>query len=605
MKWAFKYTLLPLMIVGRDQQQLSEQTAMEEDLSSSFTGIVGDGSVDLRGRSVRRAHTGRWKASLFIIGVETAERLAYAGILSNMVTYLTDVLNESTATAAKNVNAWSGVASMLPFVGAFVADTYFGRYRTITASSVIYLLGLILVTLSASVRSLHRSGIFFVSIYLVALGQGGHKPCLQAFGADQFEDGNPVEKKYKSSFFNYWYWGICFGTLLGVTVLLYIQDNVGWGLGFGIPAVTMAMALFTFLCGTRFYRHKLPVGSPLTRIVHVFVATFHKRNVSSPPQEEMKVAAAAEREGLKFGSRRQYLPTDQFKFLDKATVEDELDYKCKTTHNWRLCTVQDVEEVKAILGLSPIWVSCLTFGIVFSQSATFFTKQGATMDRKIGKHFEIPPASLQSFIDLSIILLLPVYDRIFVPIARNLTGNERGITLLQRIGTGLFISFLSMIVAALTEIRRIKAAKDNGLIDMPKATIPLSISLLLPQYILFGIADVFTMVGMQEYFYDQMPDSMKSLGVAVYLSVLGIGSFLSSILISVIEKLSCRNKGGCWFANNLNKAHLDYFYWFLASLSAINLCMYMLLANRYKYKYAQNNIFDQDESCKERTLLAS
>lgn len=227
------------------------------------------------------------------------------------------------------------------------------------------------------------------------------------------------------------------------------------------------------------------------------------------------------------------------------------------------------------------------------------------MDRKIGKHFEIPPASLQSFIDLSIILLLPVYDRIFVPIARNLTGNERGITLLQRIGTGLFISFLSMIVAALTEIRRIKAAKDSGLIDMPKATIPLSISLLLPQYILFGIADVFTMVGMQEYFYDQMPDSMKSLAIAVYLSVLGIGSFLSSIIISVIEKLSCRNKGGCWFANNLNKAHLDYFYWFLASLSAVNLCMYMLLANRYKYKYAQNNIFDQDESCKERTLLAS
>ena len=137
-----------------------------------------------------------------------------------------------------------------------------------------------------------------------------------------------------------------------------------------------------------------------------------------------------------------------------------------------------------------------------------------------------------------------------------------GITLLHRIGTGMFFSTMSMIAAALTKIRRIKVAKDNGLIDMPHATIPLSISLLLPQYMLFGIADVFVMVGMQEFFYDQMPDTMKILSIAVSLSVLGVGNFLSSILISVTEKLSCRNKGSCWFVDNLNKAHLeDHISW--------------------------------------------
>ena len=75
----------------------------------------------------------------FFTGVEIAERLAYAGILSNLVTYLTAVLHESTAVAAKNVNVWTGV-SMLPFIGAFVADSYVGRYWTIVGSSVIYLL---------------------------------------------------------------------------------------------------------------------------------------------------------------------------------------------------------------------------------------------------------------------------------------------------------------------------------------------------------------------------------------------------------------------------------------------------------------------------------
>ncbi|GLJ39274.1 hypothetical protein SUGI_0801510 [Cryptomeria japonica] len=583
---------------------------MEELLSPDE--FVKDGSVDLHGHSVIRARTGTLKASPFIIGVEIAERFAYAGILSNLVTYLTSVLHKSTATAASNVNIWSGVASMFPFLGAFVADSYLGRYWTILVSSLVYLLGLILVTLSATLTSLRpppckktsepcprtsptKIGFFFFSLYLVALGQGGHKPCLQAFGADQFDDEDPKEKKHKSSFFNWWYFGICLGTLAGVTVLLYIQDNVGWGLGFGIPAITMAMTLLVFLCGTRFYRNKLPSGSSLTGVVHVFVAAFFKRKATIPCQEANHLVSIQEREVLKAGSRRQILQTNQFRFLDKATVKDELDFECKARHNWRLCTVQQVEEVKLLLGMSPIWMACLMFGVVFAQSSTFFTKQGSTMDRKLGRHFEIPPASLQCFINISILLLVPVYDRFFVPIAKRLTGNERGITLLQRIGTGMCVSAISMVVAAVIEIKRVKAAKDNGLVDMPHSTIPMSIFWLLPQYVLFGTADVFTMVGMQEYFYDQMPDTMKSLGIAVYLSVLGVGSFLSSILISVIEKFTCRKEELCWFADNVNKAHLDYFYWLLASLSVLNLGMFMTLASRYKYKSSAST--DTQKSC--------
>ena len=154
--------------------------------------------------------------------------------------------------------------------------------------------------------------------------------------------------------------------------------------------------------------------------------------------------------------------------------------------------------MKDVLGLLPFWMACLMYGVVFAQSSTFFTKQGSTMDGNIGTNFEIPAASLQCFTSISILLLVPVYDRIFVPIARRLTGNEQGITMLQRIGTGMFFSIISMIVATLIEIRRVEVAKDNGLIDLPNATIPLSIFLLLPQYVLFGIADVSAMVGMKE-----------------------------------------------------------------------------------------------------------
>merc|ERR1712129_97320 len=92
------------------------------------------------------------------------------------------------------------------------------------------------------------------------------------------------------------------------------------------------------------------------------------------------------------------------------------------------------------------------------------------------------------------------------------------------------------------------------------------------------------MVGMQEFFYDQMPQKMKNLGVAIYLSVIGIGSILSGIIISVIQNLSCKKQGSCWISNNLNNGHLDHFYWFLAVLAAINFFIFIIVARYYEYK---------------------
>lgn len=74
------------------------------------------------------------------LGVEVAERFAYFGIACNLITYLTGPLGQSIATAAVNVNTWSGTASMLPILGAFIADAYLGRYRTILVASLIYIL---------------------------------------------------------------------------------------------------------------------------------------------------------------------------------------------------------------------------------------------------------------------------------------------------------------------------------------------------------------------------------------------------------------------------------------------------------------------------------
>lgn len=249
----------------------------------------------------------------------------------------------------------------------------------------------------------------------------------------------------------------------------------------------------------------------------------------------------------------------------------------------KVCSVVEVEEAKAVLRLVPIWGTCLVYGIVFAQMPTFFTKQAATMDRTIVPGFNIPPASLQSIVSLAVLFFLPIYDRVIVPVARAFTGKPSGITMLQRIGTGIFLSVLSMLIAALVEIKRLKTAQDYGLVDSPGVTLPMSAWWLVPLYILSGISDVFTMIGLQEFFYDQVPTDLRSVGLSLYLSIFGVGSFLSSFLISIIEKTTGGEGRDSWFSNNLNRAHLDYYYWLLTGLSTVALAIYLYFARSYIY----------------------
>ncbi|XP_024032472.1 protein NRT1/ PTR FAMILY 5.10-like, partial [Morus notabilis] len=135
--------------------------------------------------------------------------------------------------------------------------------------------------------------LFFFSLYLVAFAQGAHKPCTQAFGADQFDGENPEECKAKSSFFNWWYFGVCAGALVAIAVVSYIQDNLSWALGFGIPCIVMVIAFVVFLLGTTTYRFSITHNEkgPFVRIGRVFVAAFRnwRRTPPSTIATEMEV----------------------------------------------------------------------------------------------------------------------------------------------------------------------------------------------------------------------------------------------------------------------------------------------------------------------------
>jgi peptide/histidine transporter 3/4 len=125
-------------------------------------------------------------------------------------------------------------------------------------------------------------GIFYCALYLIAVGNGGTKPNISTMGADQFDEFEQKERTQKLSFFNWWFSSILFGTLFSNTLLVYVQDNVGWSLGYGLPTIGLLLSVSVFLVGTPFYRHKVPSGSPFTRIANVLVAALRKRKVPVP-----------------------------------------------------------------------------------------------------------------------------------------------------------------------------------------------------------------------------------------------------------------------------------------------------------------------------------
>ncbi|KAE8678359.1 ubiquitin receptor RAD23c-like [Hibiscus syriacus] len=296
-------------------------------------------------------------------------------------------------------------------VGAFFADSYAGKFWTITVATAIYLTGMIVLTLSAAMPQLRpppcegnqvcqeangiQTAILYLALLLAALGSGGIRPCVAAFGVEQFVEEDPRHPKKTWVFFNWYYFALGAAILIASTVLVYIQDHVGWSLGIGIPTIAMALSIIVFLIGYPLYRNLDPAGSPYTCVLQVCVSAYRKRKI--PLVSDPKLL-----------------------FLDKAAIVTEED-------------------------------AGILFATSNAQENTFSVQQTNTMDKQLTKSFEIPSTSMSVFASTSMLIMIILYDHVLVHVARRSTGLDRGINFLQRMAIGFFISILATLVAGLVE----------------------------------------------------------------------------------------------------------------------------------------------------------
>ncbi|KAL0436488.1 UNVERIFIED_CONTAM: protein NRT1/ PTR FAMILY 2.6 [Sesamum radiatum] len=441
--------------------------------------------------------------------------LAAGGWIANLIVYLIQEFNIKSISAAKIYNVVNGSITMFPIIGAIVADSFVGCFSVIWFSSLISLLGTLLLVLTAAISHLRppscedgsnacrypshlQFAVLYLGLALASLGNAGTRFTIAPMGADQFN--NP---KSQGIFFNWYIFTMYTATVISSTAIVYVEDNVGWAWGFGLCAVANVLGLAVFLSGSR-------------------------------------STALLSQKGARLG--------DWLTFLNRAALrstEEDTNQDGSITNPWKQCTVQQVEDLKSLIKIFPLWSTGLFLCTPLAIQLSLATLQALNMDRRLGPRFHIPAGSMSVFILISTSFSIFLIDRLLFPLWEKLT--RRLPKLLQRIGIGHALTIISMAVSAVVESKRLKIARSDDLQNETNAVVPMSALWLVPQLAIAGIGEAFHFPGQVALYYQEFPESLKSTSTAAVAMFIGIAFYISNAIIDLIRRATG------WLPDDINK----------------------------------------------------
>lgn len=316
------------------------------------------------------------KAVFFIIATEFCERFSYYGMRTILTLYLINMLMFDESTAKSIYHVFIMGCYFSPVLGAMIADSYLGKFRTIFYISIVYAIGNITLAVSATPPLLDQIWIPMVGLTVIAFGTGGIKPCVAAFGGDQF---GPGQEKQLEQFFSLFYLSINAGSLLStfITPILRVQKCMGqmycFPLAYGVPAALMVVALVLFVIGKPMYKMVPPAGNV---VVQVMGCIFHAVSVRFKSKEK----------------KAHWLDFSEDKY-DKSLISD----------------------IKDLLHVLVLYVPLPIFWALFDQQGSQWTLQANKMD---GEFFglQVLPDQMQVVNPFLILILVPFFAYIVYPI---------------------------------------------------------------------------------------------------------------------------------------------------------------------------------------------
>lgn len=499
----------------------------------------------------------------YIIGNEACERFCFYGMKAILIVYMTDVLLMSKDSAQEIVHLFNATIYILPLLGAWLADRFLGRYKTILFISLFYCLGnAVLATsdLATSVES--KQIILFTGLFIIAIGTGGIKPCVSAFVGDQ---AGGFDSQTMTRIYSAFYWSINFGSFFAMLVIPFVRDNWGYGIAFAIPGVFMALATLVFWLGNNTYKHKAPAQPEFLSVLscRIFggarkacekfggekvaqttatalrIATFiviapiivtlavmayngaaDLAVLSGLNETQVKLCALAAVflytvaiaiAGLKLAATmrlRNFFGTVGSMLFCKKEVTEEL---------------YNAEERKSARNMVRILVTfmlVIPFWSLFDQTASSWLLQGKSMQplnfSLFGLQINFGAEQMQSLNPLLVMVLIPMLTLLVYPKVKQLASP------LVRMGIGIVLAGISFgIVAVLQSIL------DSG--------VELSILWQAIPYLVLTVAEILVSTTGLEYAYTAAGEKLKSTVSSFWNLTIALGNVLVVCITSIIS----------------------------------------------------------------------
>ncbi|KAG6640180.1 protein NRT1/ PTR FAMILY 5.5 [Carya illinoinensis] len=530
--------------------------------------------------------------------LEWADKLVEFSTMFVLMTYLTEMWKLDITHAAAIVNLFAGAATILPIGMAFLVDAFVGDYYCLLVSSLAFSFGMAIMTVSTLTINgdTQKFHMFYIALTLNAIGVSGHRVSVASFLERQVQidtqsNQDDIERKRPRKLIERFLKGdIMVVLLLYVAVVAF--SYAPWCVRFGIPTAGMMVATLLFVSGSCSYnKHAKPQRrSPLTTVCRVLAASLYKRSCHSPwdanklYENQLSAHFVPHTQGLRFLDKAAIIVTTQ-------TTPDQQEQ-----NGWKLCRVTEVEEVKLLIRMIPLWMTFIMSGVVRSIGDTYFAEQANNMDDKIGKLTVPGLFILQAFYQVSKLVFTELSSKVANKLSQKSSGRCVG-----PIGVilAMVFSILCCVIAAKVETGRLNVTKSVGLVEKPSEIIPMSIFWLLPQFFLLAAVD-----GTSEYLCDDL-DEVSGYGIACFYrgqevptstirylrlftnAVCGVGIVGSVVLpyeVSLFTKMGGRPS---WFQDTLNRSRLDKYYWTVAVLSFINLVFCILVAIWYTRQHVK------------------
>lgn len=455
--------------------------------------------------------------------------------------YLTGSLGFSQSRSTTLIHSFNFSAYFFTLFGGILSDSLLGRYKTILVLSLVYCVGMAVLA-GSSFPFVASARWFLIGLVLVAFGTGGIKPCVSAFGGDQF---NPAQIDAISTYFSIFYFAINAGSVLSMFITPIMRQNVHcfgqpncYPLAFGLPAGLMFIATVVFFAGSAMYVKK-PASSDASSL------------------KVIKVIGSACFGWIK--SKIINTNTRKSSFLEYA---DMSKYSREFVH-----------ETKIVLGIIAVFAPISLFWALYDQQGSSWTYQAIMMNGRLGPMISIKPEQMGVFNAILILLLIPAFDRIVYP-----TLTRLGVSLapLAKIFWGMALAASSFILAALLQFvidskgTFTDNPQDPGTIICTNGCI--HVLWQFPQYFILTCGEVMLSITGLEFAYSQAPESMKSVCSAAWLLTVAAGNMVVMIF-NELDPVS--------WAARAHRMAWNFVFW--AGMLAIGTFSFAVVASKYKY----------------------